>query len=79
LAISPTHYTLLCDTYVKLTVYDIVGREIAVLVDGFQNAGKHEVSFNLGNIKVDEITSGIYLYKLQTQKGYEIRKMVVIK
>ena len=46
--------------------FDIVGREIAVLVDGFQNAGKHEVSFNLGNIKVDEITSGIYLYKLQT-------------
>jgi hypothetical protein len=72
-------YTLFSDTYVKLTVYDIVGREIAVLVDGFQNAGKHEVSFNLGNIKVDEITSGIYLYKLQTQKGYEIRKMVVIK
>ncbi|MFN3135996.1 MAG: T9SS type A sorting domain-containing protein, partial [Candidatus Kryptonium sp.] len=72
-------YTLFNDTYVKLTVYDIVGREIAVLVDGFQNAGKHEVSFNLGNIKVDEITSGIYLYKLQTQRGYEIRKMVVIK
>ena len=72
-------YTLISDTYDKLTVYDIVGREFAVLVDGFQNAGKHEVSFNLGNIKVDEITSGIYLYKLQTQKGYEIRKMVVIK
>lgn len=72
-------YTLFNDAYVKLTVYDIVGREIAVLVDGFQGRGRHEVLFSLGNLKADEITSGIYFYKLQTQKGYEIRKMIVIK
>ncbi len=72
-------YNLFNDTYVKLTVYDIVGREIAILVDGFQSAGRHEISFNLGNVKSNEITSGIYFYKLQTQRGYEIRKMIVIK
>lgn len=72
-------YNLFNDTYVKLTVYDIVGREIAILVDGFQSAGRHEVTFNLNNVKVHEITSGIYFYKLQTQRGYEVRKMIVIK
>ena len=72
-------YNLFNDTYVKLTVYDIVGREIAILFDGFQSAGRHEISFNLGNVKSNEITSGIYFYKLQTQRGYEIRKMIVIK
>ncbi len=72
-------YNLLNDTYVRLTVYDIVGREIAVLVDGFQNAGRHEVTFNLNNVKNSDITSGIYLYKLQTQRSFEIRKMIAIK
>lgn len=72
-------YHLFNDTYVRLTVYDIVGREIAVLVDGFQSAGRKEVLFNLGNVKINEMTSGIYLYKLQTQRGYEVRKMIVIK
>jgi hypothetical protein len=72
-------YNLFNDTYVKLTVYDIVGREIAILVDGFQNAGRHEATFDLNNVKVHEITSGIYFYKLQTQRGYEVRKMIVIK
>ncbi len=72
-------YDLFNDTYVKLSVYDIVGREIAILVDGFQSAGRHEVTFNLNNVKIHEITSGIYFYKLQTQRGYEVRKMIVIK
>ncbi len=72
-------YNLFNDTYVKLTVYDIVGREIAILVDGFQSAGRHEVTFNLNNVEVHEITSGIYFYKLQTQRSYEVRKMIIIK
>ncbi|MEN3037818.1 MAG: LamG-like jellyroll fold domain-containing protein [Candidatus Kryptonium sp.] len=72
-------YHLFNDTYVRLIVYDIVGREIAVLVDGFQSAGRKEVLFNLGNVKTNEMTSGIYFYKLQTQRGYEVRKMIVIK
>mgnify|MGYP001773037174 CR=1 FL=1 len=72
-------YNLFTDTHVRLVVYDIVGREIAILVDGFQTAGRHEIVFNLNNVKDHETTSGIYLYKLQTQRGYEIRKMIVIK
>lgn len=72
-------YNLFNDTYVKLAVYDIIGREIAILVDGFQNAGRHEIPFNLGSVKLNEVTSGIYFYKVQTQRGYEIRKMIVIK
>ncbi len=72
-------YELFNDTQVKLSVYDIVGREIAILVDGFQSAGRHEVTFNLNNVKIREITSGIYFYRLQTQRGYEVRKMIVIK
>jgi len=72
-------YDLFNDTYVKLAIYDIVGREIAVLVDGFQSAGRHEVVFDLSNVKSHEMTSGIYFYKLQTQRSYEVRKMIVIK
>jgi hypothetical protein len=73
-------YYLFNDTHVRLTVYDLVGREIAVLVDEFQTAGQHEIEFNLSQIEnAENIPSGIYLYKLQTEKSSEVRKMIIIK
>ncbi|MGH2574768.1 MAG: T9SS type A sorting domain-containing protein, partial [Ignavibacteria bacterium] len=60
--------------FVKLTVYDISGKEVSVLV--FQNlqAGKHTVDFS-----GDNLSSGIYFYKIETQDFTSIRKMIVLK
>jgi hypothetical protein len=48
------------DSWQTLKVYDVLGNEVATLVNEYRNAGKHSVEFNAGNL-----SSGVYLYKLQ--------------
>lgn len=67
-------YILKENTYVKLTVYDRLGREVKTLVDDQQNAGTHEVEFNGSNLP-----SGIYFYRIKTNEKTEVRKMILAK
>jgi hypothetical protein len=57
-----------------LRVYDNIGREVAVLVNGNLEPGEHEVTFDASGL-----SSGIYFYKLESGKYSEIRKMVLVK
>lgn len=50
------------DGYVSLKVFDTLGREVASLVNGFKQAGKHNVDFGTKN---KNLTSGIYFYQLR--------------
>ncbi len=59
---------------VSLIIYDLLGREVAVLVNRVQNAGNHVVSFS-GN----DLPSGIYYYTLKTDQGIITKKMVLLK
>jgi hypothetical protein len=59
---------------VKLIVYDILGREVAVLVNEQLNPGTYEALWDGTNY-----TSGIYFYKLMTGDNNETKKMVLIK
>jgi hypothetical protein len=60
--------------YVYLNVYDLLGKEVAVLINESQNEGYHTVNFNASNLP-----SGIYVYKLNLGSYTEIRKMQLIK
>ncbi len=59
---------------VKLSVYNTVGEEVAVLVDGFSESGFFEVSFNASSLP-----SGVYLYKLQSANSVQTKKMMLLK
>jgi len=59
---------------VKLVVFDILGREVATLVNEKQNAGNYEVIFDATNL-----SSGIYLYMLQSDYYSESKKMILLK
>ena len=59
---------------VRLTVYDLLGRQVALLVDGNLSAGKHEVRFDATNLP-----SGQYLYRLTTPKGEFTKMMMLLK
>jgi hypothetical protein len=55
-------------------VYDVLGRQVEVLVDGFQQAGLHSVAWS-----ADHLPSGMYLYSLQTGSTTLHRSMVLAK
>lgn len=67
-------YTLPVSEFVILKVYDILGREVAVLVNERQAAGVYQVDFNAG-----QLASGIYLYRITAGSFSGGRKMVVLK
>jgi hypothetical protein len=60
--------------FVSLKVYDIIGNEVATLVNEEQSAGSYEVIFS-----ADGLTSGIYFYKLQSGSFVETKKMILLK
>lgn len=59
---------------VTLKVYDIIGNEVATLVNEKQAAGKHTVNFDASNL-----SSGVYLYKIQVGSFVQTRKMTLLK
>lgn len=59
---------------VKLSVYNIYGQEVAVLVDDFRNAGTHSVTFNGA-----DLTSGVYCYRLESNGHSTTKRMLLLK
>jgi len=59
---------------VTLKIYDILGREVATLVNKQQKAGNYQVSFN-----ASYLTSGVYFYSLRSGRFNESKKMLLIK
>jgi hypothetical protein len=61
-------------TLVTLKVYDILGSEVALLVNEEQPAGKYQVEFD-----ASELSSGIYFYQLTAGEFIQTKKMVLIR
>jgi len=59
---------------VKLVVSNLLGQEVTVLANGFEQEGKHVVEFRAGNL-----ASGVYYYTLKTEYGSFSRKMILAK
>lgn len=67
-------YSIPAAGVITLTVTDILGREVAKLVDGFTPAGNHEAIFDGARY-----SSGIYFYKLESEAFTQTKKMLLIK
>lgn len=61
-------------SYQTLKIYDVLGKEVATLVNEFKPAGKYEVEFDASTL-----SSGVYLYRLQAGTQFLIKKMTLIK
>ena len=59
---------------VQLTVYDILGREVAVLVNEEKPPGEYEVEFN-----AEILPSGVYIYELRAGEFRSSRKMLLVR
>jgi hypothetical protein len=67
-------YSIPKDEFVSLKVYDVLGNEVATLVNNNKNAGNYSVDFNGSNL-----SSGIYFYKLQAGNNVSLKKMILMK
>jgi len=59
---------------VKLAVYNLLGEEVATVVNSFQKADRYEVNFNASGL-----SSGIYVYKIESTNFSASRKLVLMK
>ena len=60
--------------FVTLKVYDILGKEVATLVNEVKTQGRYEVNFNASNL-----ASGVYLYRLNVNDYVDVKKMILLK
>jgi flagellar hook assembly protein FlgD len=67
-------FTLSRFDYVTLKVYSTLGEKVATLVAQNLSAGRHQVTWNANNI-----TAGVYFYRLQTDDLVQTRKLVLLK
>jgi hypothetical protein len=67
-------YNLKTDAFVKLTIYNLVGQVVQVVVDEYQAAGYKELTFD-----ANELPAGIYLYKLQVGNYSSVKRMTLVK
>ena len=72
-------YDLPEDTQVRITIYNIIGREVRTLVNSQQIAGYNSVIWNATNNQGQPVSAGVYLYNIQAGKFRQTKKMVLLK
>ena len=72
--ITTINFTISFGGKTTLTVYNVLGQRVATLVDKYLSAGSYKYNFNANNL-----SSGIYFYKLQSNNHSEIKKMLLQK
>ncbi|RJQ65076.1 MAG: T9SS C-terminal target domain-containing protein [Stygiobacter sp.] len=65
--------------HVILKVYDLLGREVATLVDEYKQAGAYKVTFNVKTPYMASLPSGVYFYQLRSGNFFETKKMLLLK
>ncbi len=72
--VTTLSYAMPTSGEVLLEVFDALGRRVAILAEGVQSAGRHEVTFN-----AEGLPSGLYVYRLTAGETVETRTMVALK
>ncbi|RMH63791.1 MAG: T9SS C-terminal target domain-containing protein [Bacteroidetes bacterium] len=72
--VTTIEYSIPAVEQVKLSVFDVLGREVAVLVDGSQTPGAYTVTFDASSLP-----SGLYLYRLEAGSQSIVRSMMLLK
>jgi cyanophycinase len=68
------HYQISIHTHVTLTVFDLLGREVAALVDGMEDPGEKTATFD-----GSALASGVYFYRLKAGEFVQTRKLVLVR
>ena len=77
--VTTLRYDLPENSYVNVTVYDMLGRQVRTLVNTTQDAGFRSVIWNATNDYGKPVSAGIYLYQIQAGEFVQTKKMVLLK
>ena len=71
---SNIYYSVPKHSQITLTVFDLLGREIKTIVNEYKPPGNYSVQF-----EANDLESGIYLYRLKTEKFFQFKKLLLVK
>ncbi|MBN2460629.1 MAG: T9SS type A sorting domain-containing protein [Candidatus Cloacimonetes bacterium] len=77
--VTKISYGLSHETTVKLNIYNIKGQKVRTLLDAWQDRGEHCLEWDGRNDHAEELSSGIYFYRLSAEGHTHVRKMVLLK
>jgi subtilisin family serine protease len=75
--VTMINYSLARDGHVSIKVFDIIGKEVATIVNGQKTKGNYRVEFDTRDHK--NLSSGIYYYRIQAGEFSDVRKMILLK
>ena len=78
-ATTSISYNLESTAYVNLQIFDQVGQSVTTLVDNVQSAGSHQVEWNSKNAFGNNVTGGLYYYRLVAGESVGTGKMVLTR
>lgn len=67
-------YTISASSHTSVVIYDVLGREVVTLVDGFKNAGKYDI-----NWAANSVPSGVYFCRMESGNFLETKKIMLLK
>lgn len=65
--------------YTRITVYNILGQKVIILVDDYKPPGEYSITWNGRNDKGEPVSTGIYLYRIESGSFAETKKMTLIR
>ncbi len=77
--VTTLRYDLPENSYVNITIYDMLGREVKTMVNQVQNAGYRSIIWDATNDFGKPMSAGIYLYQIQAGEYLQTKKMVLLK
>jgi len=77
--VTKIHYDLLKNSNVKIVIYDLMGRMVETLFEGFQEAGPRTVQWNTTNGTGQSIGTGLYFYTIEAGSEVRTGKMLLVK
>ena len=73
------HFTLSEASEVTVSVYDVMGRQVATLVNQSLTAGSHEMQWNGRSSSGQPLSSGVYFYRIEAGEYSQTRRMTIVR
>jgi hypothetical protein len=64
---------------VRVNIYNVLGQEIKEITNGFIEAGHHQVTWDGKNSDGEDVTSGVYFYRINAEDFNKTKKMLLVK